>query len=138
MDKIKGYPTEKRAPSPRLYARLAAGGFAAGVVNGIFGNGGGVVIVFLLSGASASLFSDERKVFSNVTAAVLPIATTSALIYSSVSPPGYADVIGVAAASLAGGAIGAMLLGKIRVRALKVIFALIMIVSGIVMIAGRR
>lgn len=121
----------------RAAIRLAAGGFAAGVVNGIFGNGGGVVIVFLLSGMGL-LFSDKREIFANVTAAVLPIAITSALIYSSVVPPRASDVIAVASASLAGGILGAFILGKINPKALKIIFASLMIISGIMMIAWGK
>ena len=124
--------------SAKNVARLVAGGFAAGVVNGIFGNGGGVVVVFLLSGLSGALFSDKREVFANVTAVVLPIATTSALIYSSVTPPAASDVLAVASASLAGGIVGAILLGRTDVKALKNIFAILMIASGIMMLIGGK
>lgn len=118
----------------KIAARLAAGGFAAGVVNGIFGNGAGVVIVFLLGGVCGELLPDKRAIFANVTAAVLPMALVSALIYSSYSPPSLSDAVSVSAASLAGGIIGACLLGKISAAALKKIFAAVMIVSGIVML----
>ena len=134
MNRIKAI---KRAPlglSGREGARLAAGGFAAGVINGIFGNGGGVLVVFLLGYACRERISDGRAVFSNVTAAVLPMALTSALIYSSYSPPNIADAISVGAAGLAGGIIGACLLGKISADALKKIFAAVMIISGGVML----
>ena len=118
-------------------ARLAAGGFAAGVVGGIFGNGGGVLVVFLLGSMAGRLFEDRREIFSNVTAAVLPMAVVSALIYSSFSPPSLADTVSVATASLAGGAVGALLLGKIKPEILKKIFAAVMIVSGaVVLIRG--
>ena len=125
---------KKRMLSAKTVARLSAGGLAAGVVNGIFGNGGGVVVVFLFSSMATVLFSDRREIFSNVTAAVLPIALTSALIYSSVSPPKASDAIAVGAASLAGGIVGAILLGRIDPRALKIIFAVLMVISGILMI----
>ena len=125
---------KKRMLSAQTVARLSAGGLAAGVVNGIFGNGGGVVVVFLFSSMASLLFSDRREIFSNVTAAVLPIALTSALIYSSVSPPKASDAVAVGAASLAGGIAGAMLLGRIDPRALKIIFAVLMVISGILMI----
>ena len=115
-------------------ARLAAGGFAAGVIGGIFGNGAGVIIVFLLGSVCIDLLPDKRAIFANVTAAVLPMAVTSALIYSSYSPPSFADAVSVSAASLAGGIIGACLLGRISATALKKIFAAVMIVSGIVML----
>jgi uncharacterized membrane protein YfcA len=125
---------KKRALSAKTVARLSAGGLSAGVVNGIFGNGGGVVVVFLFSSMAPLLFSDRREIFSNVTAAVLPIALTSALIYSSVSPPSASDAVAVGAASLAGGIVGAILLGKIDPRALKILFAVLMVISGILMI----
>ena len=125
---------KKRELSAKTVARLGAGGLSAGVVNGIFGNGGGVVVVFLFSSMATVLFSDRREIFSNVTAAVLPIALTSALIYSSVSPPKASDAIAVGAASLAGGIVGAILLGRIDPRALKIIFAVLMVISGILMI----
>ena len=125
---------KKRMLSAQTVARLSAGGLAAGVVNGIFGNGGGVVVVFLFSSMASILFSTRREIFSNVTAAVLPIALTSALVYSSVSPPKASDAVAVGAASLAGGIVGAMLLGKIDPRALKIIFAALMVISGILMI----
>ena len=117
-------------------ARLASGGFAAGVVNGMFGTGGGVVVVFLLSALSARLFDDDRGVFANVTAIVLPIATTSATIYSILVPPSPANVIAVASASLVGGFLGAFALGKIKIDALKALFAILMIISGVIMLVG--
>ena len=49
-------------------------------------------------------------------------------------PPSLADVVSVSASSLAGGIIGACILGKISVAALKKIFAAVMVVSGIVML----
>lgn len=123
--------------TPRAAAELAAGGFAAGVVNGVFGTGGGVLIVFLLGGMAGMLFPDRRYVFANVTAAVLPMALTSTLIYSSLTPPDPADTVTVAAASLAGGMLGALLLGKIKPDLLKKIFAIVMIASGGVMLFSR-
>ena len=117
----------------KVTAKLVAGGFAAGVVSGIFGNGGGILVVFLLSSMASRLFEDRREIFSSVTAAVLPMAVVSALIYSSFSPPSLTDTVSVAAASLAGGAVGALLLGKIKPEVLKKIFAAVMIVSGAVM-----
>ena len=118
-------------------AKIAAGGFAAGVINGIFGNGGGVVVVFLLGGICGDVMGDGRRVFANVTAAVLPMALTSALIYSSFSAPSLSDAVSVAASSLAGGVIGASLIGKISAVGLRKIFAAVMVISGAVMLLGR-
>ena len=122
--------------SGRDMARLAAGGFAAGVVNGIFGTGAGVVVVFLLSGVAGRYIEDKRRIFTNVTAMVLPIATTSALVYATLVPPTLSDVVAVASASLAGGLLGALALAKIKIDALKTLFAVLMIISGVIMLAG--
>ena len=111
-------------------ARVAAGGFAAGIVNGIFGNGGGIIVVFLLGGVCRELMGDGRRVFANVTAAVLPMALTSAAVYSSFSVPSVSDVVAVSASGLAGGIIGASLIGRISPEGLKKIFAAVMVVSG--------
>ena len=123
--------------APRNAMRLAAGGFAAGVVNGIFGNGGGVPVVLLLGTMWEGLFPGRQYIFANVTAAVLPMALTSMLIYSSVLPPDPADAVAVAAASLGGGMVGALLLGKIKPDVLKKIFAVVMVISGGVMLFMR-
>ena len=120
----------------RDIARLAAGGFASGVVNGVFGTGAGVVVVFLLSAVAGRYIEDKRRIFTNVTAMVLPIATTSALIYATLVPPSPADVVAVASASLAGGLLGSLALGKIKIDALKALFAILMIISGVIMLVG--
>lgn len=137
MNKTEMLKGCSRKVSGRMAARLAAGGFAAGVVNGIFGNGGGVLVVFLIGGVCGKAISDGREIFSNVTAAVLPMALASALIYSSYAPPSLADAVSVGAASLAGGIAGACLLGRISAEVLKKIFAAVMIISGGVMLFLR-
>lgn len=137
MNKTEVLKSRSRKISGKTAARLAAGGFAAGVINGIFGNGGGVLVVFLLGYACEKMISDGREIFSNVTAAVLPMALTSALIYSSYAPPSLADALSVGAASLAGGILGACLLGRISADMLKKIFAAVMIISGGIMLFLR-
>ena len=136
MDKARQIKTERNKLTPKEIARLGAGGFASGVVNGIFGTGAGVLVVFLLAGVAGHLIRDKRRIFANVTAMVLPIASTSALVYSRLVPPSPADVVAVASASLAGGLLGALALGKINLSALKALFALLMIISGVIMLVG--
>lgn len=115
--------------------KLCALGAFSGFINGIFGSGGGVAIVLSLWALAGEVLEDRRRVFANVTAIILPISLASSLVYLKLSPPtGESLWIGVSA--LVGGAVGAMLLGRLRLRVVKVIFAFILIVSGIVMIAG--
>lgn len=64
--------------------RSAFGGFAAGVVNGLFGAGGGMVLVPLL--ASGSDFTEE-EVFSSSIVIILPICVVSLIANSEGTLP---------------------------------------------------
>ena len=115
-------------------AMLFAIGAAAGAVNGIFGTGGGTVMVLMLSYFCRDV--KERALFANVCAAILPISVASALTYSGYSPPDLHTAMWVGGAALAGGTVGAFLLGRLKPTALKLIFSAVMAVSGAVMVFG--
>ena len=117
-----------------LAFRLIAVGMTAGVINGVFGTGGGTVIVFALSALAGRLFPDRRMIFANAIAIILPPAVVSTLVYASFSPPDPATVTAIALCSLTGGALGALLLGKLKGRVLRLIFAVLMILSGGIML----
>ncbi len=123
--------------SGKTAARLVAGGFATGVINGFFGSGGGIIAIFLLSSLKELDFDNRGDIFANVSAAILPISVASALVYSSISSPDMGEALSVAAAGLAGGAVGALLSKKISSAALNKIFAAVMIISGSVMLFSR-
>lgn len=109
-------------------AALLAVGAAAGLVNGFFGTGGGTVMVLALLPLCPEL--DEKMIFANVCASVLPLSAASAIAYSSFSPPDLWGAVTVGAAALAGGIAGGLLLGRIKPTALKLIFSAVMILSG--------
>ena len=130
-----GTGEKKRATlDASLAFRLIAVGMTAGVINGVFGTGGGTVIVFALSALAGRLFPDRRMIFANAIAIILPPAVVSTLVYASFSPPDPATVTAIALCSLAGGALGALLLGKLKGRVLRLIFAVLMILSGGIML----
>ena len=130
-----GTDEKKRAAlDASLAFRLIAVGMTAGVINGVFGTGGGTVIVFALSALAGRLFPDRRMIFANAIAIILPPAVVSTLVYASFSPPDPATVTAIALCSLAGGALGALLLGKLKGRVLRLIFAVLMILSGGIML----
>ena len=130
-----GTGEKKRAAlDASLAFRLIAVGMTAGVINGVFGTGGGTVIVFALSALAGRLFPDRRMIFANAIAIILPPAVVSTLVYASFSPPDPATVTAIALCSLAGGALGALLLGKLKGRVLRLIFAVLMILSGGIML----
>lgn len=120
--------------SAKTKVRLLALGALAGLINGIFGSGGGVAIVLSLWALAKGQLSDRRQVFANVTAMILPISLASALVYFRLSPPALTEGVGIGAAALVGGGIGALLLGRLKLKYVKLIFAALLIVSGAIMI----
>lgn len=127
---------EKKKFSPATVVRLCALGAFAGLINGIFGSGGGVAIVLSLWTLTKGGLGDRRDVFANVTAMILPISLASALVYLKMSPPAMSDGVRIAAASLVGGSVGAILLGRLKLRVVKVIFSILLLISGGIMIFG--
>lgn len=88
---------------------LAATGLAAGVLSGLFGVGGGIVMVpamVLMLGIA------QRRAQAASLAAIIPIATVGALVF------GGADNLDLAAAAVltAGALIGVRLAGRILTR----------------------
>ena len=118
----------------RNCAKLMALGLFSGVINGLFGSGGGVAIVLCLWYLAKGELRDRREVFANVTAIILPVSLASSLVYLNMSPPKLSDAVPVGVAALVGGAVGGLLLGRLNISALKRIFAILMLVSGLVMI----
>lgn len=131
---VSGGEKKRATLDAPLAFRLIAVGMTAGVINGVFGTGGGTVIVFALSALAGRLFPDRRMIFANAIAIILPPAVVSTLVYASFSPPDPATVTAIALCSLAGGALGALLLGKLKGRVLRLIFAVLMILSGGIML----
>ena len=99
----------------------------AGFLNGFLGAGGGAVMLFLLK----LIYKDDPKAsFASVTAVILPMTVISAAVYGVYHPGIFSASLYLLPAALAGGVIGALLLGKIRPRALTLIFAALSLFSG--------
>ena len=113
-------------------AALAAIGAMAGAVNGLFGTGGGTVMVLLLPLLCREL--EGERLFANVCAAILPLSVASALTYSTFAPPDLGAAVVIAVGALSGGAVGAVLLGRLKPTVLRLIFSAVMAVSGAVMV----
>ncbi|OUN04162.1 hypothetical protein B5G43_14740 [Flavonifractor sp. An92] len=89
----------------KSWLRPALAGAAAGLVNGLFGGGGGMVLVPLLAGYC---HLEERKAFATSVAIILPLCVLSAVLYAL---RGALDVV-QALPYLAGGLIGGFLGGR--------------------------
>ena len=112
----------------KLNIRALAAGAAAGLTNGLFGGGGGSVLVPLLTRLCGL---DQRRAFATSVAVILPLCALSAALYLW---KGGLD-LGAALPYLAGGLVGGLLSGrafqKIPVTWLRRGFGLLMIYGGV-------
>lgn len=109
----------------RLYFYFA--GAIVGIVNGLFGSGGGIIAVPMLNKAGL----DTKKSHATSIAVTLPLSVVSCIFYAK---NGHLDVmkaVKIIPFGLAGAVLGAIIMKKISGNLLKRIFGIILIVSGI-------
>lgn len=110
----------------KKYGRLAAvlSGSAAGLVNGFFGGGGGMILIPLLVSRCKL---PRQKAFATSVAIILPLCILSAGIYFY---HGNLDLLSASpylAGGLVGGLIGGRLFRRISMTWLRRIFALLIL-----------
>lgn len=108
--------------------RRAAAGTAAGLVNGIFGGGGGMVLLPLLSGRGGL---SRRTAFATCVAVIYPMCLVSAVLYCLRVRPDFALLLPYLLGGTAGGIIAGLTFEKIPVRLLKAIFGAFLIYGGV-------
>ena len=109
----------KRTRTPWLPAALA--GASAGLVNGFFGGGGGMVLVPLLVSRCGL---ERRKAFASSVAVILPLCVLSSVIYFCRGNLDVLRALPYLAGGLAGGLIGGRVFRKVPVKWLRRLFAL--------------
>ena len=120
--------TKRRKEKLKYLAALAAG-----CVNGLFGGGGGMLVVPLLTGMGL----DAKKAHATAVAVILPLCFISALIYVFKGCFDMTLTLTVGGGVVAGGVLGALLLKKADNFLLSGLFYLVMIGAGIKMVIGR-
>lgn len=126
-----------RGNAARLLFLMGAG-LLAGFCNGLLGAGGGIVLALSLSAMLPKDSESVRSVYSNALLVMLPLSVLTltryigggALEAEAMGINSYSVLIG---ASL-GGVVGGILLGKLRGRGIRRLFALLTLISGIIMI----
>ena len=113
---------------------LMLAGVAVGVTNGLLGAGGGIIAVWALRAALKDAIEDERDVLANALCITLPISALSCLSYAL---HGNLKINGIGLyviPAILGGALGGVLLGRIKATSAGRLFATLVVVSGVLLI----
>ena len=108
-------------------------GFLSGIVNGLLGAGGGILIIYALNYSLGEQISDKRDVFANALCVMLPISVISCISYAIAGNLSGSGIGIYSIPAILGGIAGAILLGKIKLGALKKLFAALVIYSGVML-----
>lgn len=108
------------------WAASAAGG-AAGLANGLFGGGGGMVFVPLLSRFGAL---PQKQLYATCVGVIFPVCAVSAAIYLWRGGVAFSDAWPYLAGGLIGGFLGGKLYGKVAPKYLKWLFAAFLFYAG--------
>lgn len=114
-------PAAREAVSPVVVVGI---GLSAGIASGLFGVGGGIVMVPLLT-----MFAGLSQHHAHATslAAIVPIAIAAALVFVGAGEIDYPIAGLLAAGSLVGAPLGARLMARTSEGALTVAFAILML-----------
>lgn len=107
-------------------SRLSGG--AAGLANGLFGGGGGMVFLPLMSRSRALT---QRQLFSTCVAVIFPVCAVSAGVHFFRGGLSLSEAAPYLAGGLVGGFLGGRLYGRISTAWLRRIFALFLFYAGV-------
>lgn len=108
--------------------KLIFTGSVTGLINGIFGTGGGMVLVPMLRDY---LKMEEKKAFASSVAVILPVCLSALVVYMVVKGYSLADGLYFSAGGLIGGLIAANIFKKITPSLLCKAFGALLIIGGI-------
>ncbi len=97
----------------KKYSVMAVAGFLAGAVNGLFGAGGGMVLVPLLT---AMKLLDEEEVFPSSVSIILPICFVSLAFTALQEPLPILQALPYLIGSVGGGILAGLSANKIPVK----------------------
>lgn len=126
MENTKNGQKNQRNPKRlNLYAALT--GVIAGLINGVFGGGGGMIVVPMLI---MLLKCDPKKAHATAILIILPLSLVSGLFYALFGNLNFQVFIPVSIGVVLGGAVGALLLSKLSNKWIIIIFSAVMAVAG--------
>lgn len=107
--------------------KTVGAGMLIGIVNGLFGAGGGIVAVPLLQKMGLS----KKAAHTNAVAVILPITVLSAVLYYLKGNVTFSDALPYIPTGIAGSVLGTYIIKKISPLWLKRIFGIFIIYAGI-------
>jgi uncharacterized protein len=124
------------APAPAIapdipLGRVAAAGLAAGFTSGLFGVGGGIVIVPVL--VLAAGFPHKLATGTSLSA-IVPISVSGLIGYATAGEVDWVASVFLAAGALAGAVVGTRLLVRVSVPGLQLAFAVAMVATAVRML----
>ncbi|MEX2625699.1 MAG: sulfite exporter TauE/SafE family protein [Ilumatobacteraceae bacterium] len=120
-------PTPGR-PTQLSMTRVALVGLAAGLLGGMFGVGGGLLIVPALT---IVLGFEHRLAHGTSLAAILPIAGASLVTYATAGNVDWPIALWISVGAILGAVLGTRLLQVVSRRALTIAFVIVMLVTAI-------
>lgn len=118
---------DKRGDLKRnLFAILA--GTISGLINGVFGGGGGMIVVPMLI---YLLGREQKKAHATAILIILPLSIVSGLFYAMFGSFKFKVGIPAGIGVIIGGIIGALALKKLSSKWVNIIFSLVMLGTGI-------
>lgn len=103
-------------------------GAAAGGANGLFGGGGGMVFLPIMSRWGAL---PQRKLYATCVGVIFPVCLVSAGVYLWRGGVSLMEALPYLAGGLIGGFLGGKLYGKVSTKLLKWIFAAFLFYAGV-------
>lgn len=102
-------------------------GALAGIANGMFGAGGGMIVVPLLTHAGF----DQKKAQATSISITVFLSVISLFVYTLKQSFSLYDALKYVPMGLLGAGAGALILKKISPKYLRIVFAFILIISGV-------
>lgn len=102
-------------------------GAAAGIINGLFGAGGGMVLVPLLIKAGKL---EDKKAFATAICIILPLCVVSIIIYATRGVVSVSMALPYLIGGLLGGILGGILFQKVSVKLLHRLFGILILWGG--------
>lgn len=124
---------KSKSSSIKKYSKYILIGLITGSANGLFGSGGGTIVVPAMT---LLLGVEEHKAHATAISIILPLTVVSAFFYITNNLVDWNLTYSVVLGGMAGGFLGAKLLNKCPTGLLRKIFGVFMIIASIRMFMG--